>query len=71
MTDEDTGDRIVRAMLEHRFRGLGVSEIAAAAEIAPSTVRRWLPRLRERRLVRECGHYGWWTTTSEARAGQK
>jgi DNA-binding IclR family transcriptional regulator len=55
---EDTGARIVAAMDGHRFGALGVAEIAHAAQLAESTVRRWLPKLRDQRLVREVGRHG-------------
>jgi DNA-binding IclR family transcriptional regulator len=55
-----SGDRILVAMREHRFSGLGAGEIAHAANLAESTVRRWLPKLRDEHMVFECGRYGWW-----------
>lgn len=62
-----TPERIVRAMVTHRFSALSASEIAAAAGMAESTVRRWLPKLHAEGLVRGTAYVGEWTTTADAR----
>jgi DNA-binding IclR family transcriptional regulator len=60
-----TRERILVAMREHRFSGLGAGDIARAAGLAESTVRTWLPRLRTDRLVFECGRFGWWALSGD------
>jgi predicted ArsR family transcriptional regulator len=61
----DTQQRIVRAMLTSRFPTLGASEIAHAAGLAESTVRRHLPVLMSRHVVRETAWRGVWTTNQQ------
>lgn len=63
--ERDTGQQILDAMTDHRFGGLSVREIAAAANLSASTVRTWLPKLQQQRLVRDVGVHGWWTTTGQ------
>jgi hypothetical protein len=63
-----TGERVLLAMATTPFAAHNPGEIAAMAKLADSTVRRWLPLLKQQRLVREGGRFGWWTLTPEGRS---
>jgi DNA-binding IclR family transcriptional regulator len=66
-----TIDGILVAMHRSPFSALGVSEIAAGAGYARSTVYRHLPKLLEDRLIRYTSYVGQWALAPAGRERAK
>lgn len=58
MSRDERKTAIVSAMRDSKFSMLNASEIAAAADMAESTVRRYLPELLKDRRIRHTSYTG-------------